>query len=70
MSKLIVIGDGYIGRKIKKQLSSKVDELVILNGLSYENPEKLLEEFNSIVGPEIRYTSGPGLKTQWIDRGL
>ena len=62
MSKLIVIGDGYIGRKIKKQLSSRVDELVVLNGLSYENPEKLLEEFNSIVGPEIRYASGAGFK--------
>ena len=49
MSKLIVIGNGYIGKKIKKQLSDRVDELVVLNGLSYENPEKLLEEFNSIV---------------------
>ena len=62
MSKLIVIGDGYIGRKIKKQLSSRVDEIVVLNGLSYDDPVKLQEEFNSIVGPEIRYTSGPGFK--------
>jgi len=62
MSKLIVIGDGYIGRKIKKQLASRVDEIVILNGLSYENPEKLQDEFNSIVGPEIRYASGAGFK--------
>ena len=62
MSKLIVIGDGYIGRKIKKQLSSRVDEIVVLSGLSYDDPVKLQEEFNSIVGPEIRYASGPGFK--------
>ncbi len=43
MSKLIVIGAGYIGRKIKKQLSSRVDELVILTGLSHDDPVKRQE---------------------------
>ena len=62
MSKLIVIGNGYIGQKIKNQLSSRVDEIVVLNGLSYDEPEKLIEEFNAIVGPEIRYASGVGFK--------
>ena len=51
MSKLIVIGDGYIGRKIKKQLSSRVDELVIFrsgniignDGLPFVNELNFLE---------------------------
>ncbi len=55
MSKLIVIGNGYIGQKIKQQLSSRVDELVILNGLDYDDPEKLQEQFNNRLGQEIRY---------------
>tara|TARA_Y100000361_G_scaffold151101_1_gene167898 strand:+ start:20 stop:919 length:900 start_codon:yes stop_codon:yes gene_type:complete len=62
MSKLIVIGNGYIGEKIKKQLSSRVDEITVLSGLNYNKPEQLLEEFNSILGPEIRYAAGPGFK--------
>ena len=62
MSKLIIIGNGYIGQKIKQQLSSRVDELVVLNGLSYNNPEELLKELHNTVGPEIRYLSGPGFK--------
>ena len=62
MSKLIVIGNGYIGQKIKQQLSSRVDELVILNGLDYDDPEQLQEQFNTRLGQEIRYASGPGFK--------
>jgi len=62
MSKLIVIGNGYIGQKIKKQLSSRVDEIVIINGLKYDDPETLVEELNRVVGNEIRYSSGPGFK--------
>ena len=62
MSKLVVIGNGYIGQKIKKQLSSRVDEIAVVSGLSYENPEKLALEFNSIVGNEIRYANSPGFK--------
>ena len=62
MSKIIVIGNGYIGKKIQKQLSSRVDELVVLNGFDYDDPQLLQEQFNSTVGPEIRYASGPGFK--------
>ena len=62
MSKIIVIGNGYIGKKIQKQLSSRVEELVVLNGFDYDDPQLLQEQFNSIVGPEIRYATGPGFK--------
>ena len=62
MSKLIVIGNGYIGKKIHKQLSSRVDELVVLNNLNYEEPERLLEEFKIKLGNEIKYATGPGFK--------
>jgi len=62
MSKLIVIGNGYIGQKVKKQLSSRVDEIVVLNGLKYDDPESLVEEMNRVIGNEIRYSSGPGFK--------
>ena len=62
MSKLIVIGNGYIGKKLHKQLSARVDEVVVLNGLNYEDPEQLQEDFNTRVGQEIRYASGPGFK--------
>jgi len=53
MSKLVVIGNGYIGKKIQKQLASRVDDLVVISGLSYDNPEKLLQEFRSTIGPEL-----------------
>ena len=62
MSKIIVIGNGYIGKKIQKQLSSRVEELVVLNGFNYDDPQQLQEQFNSILGPEIRYAAGAGFK--------
>ena len=59
MSKLIVIGNGYIGKKLYKQLSTRVDEIVTVSGLNYDDPETLLQEFDSTVGNEIRRSVGP-----------
>ena len=59
MSKVIIIGNGYIGQKAYKQLLPRVEEVILINGLTYNEPEILIEEFKQELGPKIKPTVGP-----------
>jgi len=68
MSKIIVLGNGYVGQKVYKQLSAKFDQdITSVQGLSYDNPEELNNEFEQILKPKVM-TVGPKSSTDqtWL----